>query len=320
MGEQMKVFVTRKLPGNAIERLSAGMDIDLRDETVPVSGEELRERIRDKAALLCLLTDHIDEGLMDIAPGLKIISNYAVGYDNIDMAAARKRHIVVTNTPGVLNDATADLTWALLFAAARRIVEADAFLRSSSWQGWDPSCMLGANIFGQCLGVIGAGRIGTAVALRAAGFNMKVLYADAFKNEVLEQRVGARRVEMDALLGQADFVSLHVPLGPDTCHLIGRSAFKRMKPSAVLVNTSRGAIIDEAALAEALVAGEIAGAGLDVFEHEPAVFPGLLEAPNTVLVPHIASATWSTRAKMADMAVDSLLAFSRGQTPDHIVE
>lgn len=315
----MEMLVTRKLPGDALERLARFCTLEIWGADAPIPRPELLRRIAGKSGLLCLLTDPIDAAVMDAAGNLRIIANYAVGYDNIDLPAARVRGIVVTNTPGVLTDATAELAWALLFAAARRIAEADGYLRSGAWQGWDPNLMLGYDITGKTLGIIGAGRIGTAFGLRSRGFSMPVVYVDDTPNAVLESQVGARRVGLEELLAGADFISLHVPLTPATRHLIGARELARMKPTAILINTARGPVVDEAALVEALRDGRIAGAGLDVFEGEPAVHPGLLDLRNAVLLPHIASATHATRAKMADMAVENILAFLRGDTPPNRV-
>lgn len=311
----MDVLVTRPLPGQALERLACECNLDIWEPDLPIPREEMLRRITNKDGLLCLLTDPVDAALMDAAPGLRIIANYAVGYDNIDLAAAQARGIVVTNTPGVLTDATADLAWALIFATARRIVEADAFVRGGTWHGWDPSLMLGHDITGRTLGIVGAGRIGTAVGLRARAFSMPVIYTDDAPATVLEAQTGARRVGLDELLAGADFISLHIPLTPQTHNMIGARELGRMRPTAILINTARGPIIDEAALERALRSGQIAGAGLDVFAREPHVPPGLLGLPNVVLLPHIASATHTTRGRMADMAVENILAFLRGENP-----
>ncbi len=313
----MDVLVTRQMPGEALKRLAETCRVDVWREPYPLPREELIRRIRDKDALLCLLTDAIDAEVMDASGRLRIIANYAVGFDNIDRKAASERGITVTNTPGVLTDATADLAWALLFAAARRIVEADALVRRGDWRGWDPNLMLGCDIFGQTLGVIGTGRIGTAFALRAQGFDMQVLYTDEQPNRVLETRLGARRAPLGEVLANSDFISLHVPLTERTRHLIGPCELACMRPEAILINTSRGAVLDEQALALALDQGRIAAAGLDVFEREPQVHPELLKLPNVVLLPHIASATVHTRTGMADLAVENLLAFQRGDEPPH---
>jgi glyoxylate reductase len=316
----MQILVTRNLPGNALDNLARNAEIELWDELYPIPEKALNQMIKGKDGLLCLLTDSINASTMDAAGGnLKIIANYAVGFNNIDIEAAKKRSIIVTNTPGVLTEATADLAWALLFAAARRIAESDIYLRSGNWTGWDPSLMLGVDITGATLGIVGTGRIGTAVAMKSAGFSMKVVYTDETENELLEKNLEAIRLPLDELLRVSDFISLHVPLLPATKHLIGERELKLMKPTAILVNTSRGPVIDEAALADALDNGIIRGAGLDVYELEPAVHPELLKQKNAVLLPHIASATNSTREKMADIAVENIISFIKGETPPNRV-
>ena len=316
----MQILVTRSLPGNALDNLALSAEIELWNETYPIPENELKKMIKGRDGLLCLLTDPINASIMDSAGGsLKIISNYAVGFNNIDLEAAKQRGIVVTNTPGVLTDATADLAWALLFAAARRIAESDVYLRSGAWTGWDPSLMLGVDITGATLGIVGTGRIGAAFAMKSAGFDMKVVYTDDTPNESLEKGLGAVRLPLDELLRVSDFISLHVPLLPSTKHLIGERELRLMKPTAILINTSRGPVIDEAALADALDEGIIRGAGLDVYEFEPAVHPKLLKQKNAVLLPHIASATNTTREKMADMAVENLIAFIKGEAPPNRV-
>jgi len=315
----MDVLVTRRLPGGALERLALACALDIWGQNYPMPRDELIRRIKGKEGLLCLLGDSVDAAVMDAAGRLRIIANYAVGYDNIDIPAATARGIVVTNTPGVLTDATADLAWALIFASVRRIVQAHTFLRETAWQGWDPNLMLGYDITGATLGIIGAGRIGTAVALRSRGFNMPVLYAGSTANTLIETELNARRVELGTLLSFSDIISLHVPLTPENRHLIGRRELGLMKPTAVLINTARGALIDEDALVEALRTRRIAGAGLDVYENEPRVHPGLKELDNVVTLPHIGSATHTTRSKMADMAADNILAFLRGDEPPNRV-
>lgn len=315
----MEVLITRTLPGGALARLAHVCALDIWDKDYPIPRNELIHRIEGKEGLLCLLGDRVDADVMDAAGDLRIIANYAVGYDNIDIPAAQARGIAVTNTPGVLTDATADLAWALIFAASRRIVEAHAFLLNTPWQGWDPNLMLGYDITGATLGIIGAGRIGAAVALKSQGFAMPVLYTANTSNALIEDRVDARRVDLEVLLAEADIISLHVPLTPSTRHLIGKRELELMKPSAILINTARGPVIDEDALVEALQTHRIAAAGLDVFEHEPRLHPELPKLANAVILPHIGSATHTTRAKMADMAVDNILAYLRGETPPNRV-
>jgi len=317
---EANVYVTRRIPQPGLDLLAENCSqVDVNPEDRVLSRDELLAAVRGRDAVLCLLTDTIDAEVLDAARGCKIFANYAVGYNNIDVAAATERGIAVTNTPGVLTDATADLTWALLFAAARRVVEGDGFTRAGRFQGWSPMLLLGADISGRTLGIVGAGRIGTAVALRARGFRMRVLYFDRNQNEALEQAVGAEKVELDDLLRQADFVSIHVDLNPTTHHLIGRRELGLMKPTAYLLNASRGPVVDEAALVEALREGKIAGAGLDVYENEPALAPGLAELPNVVLLPHLGSATHGTRTRMATLAATNIVAMLRGERPPNIV-
>jgi len=285
-----------------------------------LSRKELLDSVVGIDGLLSLLTERIDGELMDAAgKQLRIIANHAVGYDNIDVPAATERGIMVTNTPGVLTDATADFGWALLFSTARRVVESDKFTRALKYKGWGPMDFLGGDITGRTLGIVGAGRIGTAFALKSKGFNMRVLYTDEFANETLESELGAQKVAFDDLLREADFISVHVPLLKSTHHLFNDDTFKKMKKSAYLINTSRGPVIEEAALVRALKSGEIAGAGIDVYEDEPAIHPELITLDNAVLTPHIASATIETRNKMATMAAQNLVDGLRGKTPQNLL-
>lgn len=315
------VYVTRRIPNAGLDLLRpacATLDVNPHDRAA--SRAELLDGVRGRDGVLCLLTDQIDDAIMEAAgPGCKVLANYAVGYNNIDVEAARRRGIRVTNTPGVLTDATADLAWALLFAAARRIVESDRHMRTGAWNGWGPMQFLGQDVTGATLGVVGAGRIGTAFAMKSTGFRMRVVYTSRRPNLEMEAKLGARRLELDELLSVSDFVSLHVPLGPETRHLIGRKALARMRPNAVLINTSRGPVVDEAALVEALRAGRIAAAGLDVYEDEPRAAPGLLDLPNVVACPHIGSATVTARSRMAEMAARNLLAVLEGREPPNPV-
>ncbi|MBM4086523.1 MAG: D-glycerate dehydrogenase, partial [Planctomycetes bacterium] len=269
--------------------------------------------------VLCLLTDTIDAEVLDAAKGAKIFANYAVGFNNIDVKAATERGILITNTPGVLTDATADMAWALLFSAARRIVEGDKYTRAGKFKGWSPMLFLGGDITGKTLGIVGAGRIGAAMARRSVGFKMKVLYCDPTRNEELERELGAKQVDMPTLLKESDFVSVHVLLTPATRHLIGEKELGMMKPTGYLINTSRGPVVDEAALVKALEEKKIAGAGLDVYEDEPKLKPGLAKLPNAVIPPHIASATIWTRGKMAEMAATNLVAALKGERPPNLV-
>ncbi len=319
--KDFNVYVTRVIPEKGLEILRehiAHVEVNTADHIL--SREELLQKVQGRDGLLPLLTDKIDAEVMDTAgPQLKIIANHAVGFDNIDIPAATERGIMVTNTPGVLTDATADFAWALLFAVGRRVVEADKFTRAGKFHGWGPMMFLGADITGRTLGIVGAGRIGTAVARKAAGFQMRILYSDEVQNRALEEETGAVKVDFETLLKESDFVSVHVPLFESTYHLFSDQAFKLMKKSAYLINTSRGPVVDEAALARALKSGEIAGAGIDVYEHEPEVHPELLELDNAVLTPHIASATIDTRTKMATMAAQNLVDGLFGRKPTNLV-
>jgi lactate dehydrogenase-like 2-hydroxyacid dehydrogenase len=307
-----RVFVTRHLPGDALDRLAREAQVDLWPGDVPPPYDVLVERAARADALICLLTDRVDAVLIDAAPALRVISNVAVGYDNIDVAAATRRGIPVGNTPGVLTETTADLAFALILATARRIVEADRFVRDGRWRTWDPNLLLGYDVHGATLGVVGFGKIGRAVARRAQGFGMRVLCTGGAPIE--DPAAPAQSVALDDLLRDADFVSLHVPLTPDTARMIGERELRLMKPTAILINTARGGVIDQPALVRALDEGRIAGAGLDVAAVEP-IPPGdgLLRAPNTVLLPHIGSASHATRERMSAMAVDNTLAALRNE-------
>ncbi len=317
----MKIYVTRPIPQAGLDILRhVYPDYKMNQDDRVLERHELLAAVEGLDGLLSLLTDRIDGELLDAAgPQLKIVANHAVGFDNIDLKAATERGVLITNTPGVLTDATADHAWALLFAIARRIPESEIFLRAGKFKGWGPLMYLGGDVTGRTLGVVGAGRIGHHMALRSRGFNMRVLYADEFVNSVLEKELGAKKVSFEELLRESDFVSLHVPLLPSTKHLINTASLRLMKPTAYLINTSRGPVVDEAALAESLRAGVIAGAALDVFENEPAVHPGLLDLQNVVLTPHTASATIATRNNMAIMAANNLLAGLRGERPQNLV-
>lgn len=264
---------------------------------------------------MCSLFDRIDHELFAAAPKLRVVAQFGVGYDNIDIEAARQRSLTVTNTPDVLTEATADLAWALLLAAARRVGEGERRVRRGEWTGWEPGQLLGSQVSGSTLGIVGAGRIGTATGLRARGFNMRVLYTSRRVNRALESGAGARRTDLESLLRDSDFVSLNVALTPETRHLLDARRLALMKPGAVLVNTARGAVVDEAALAEALAHGRLAAAGLDVYENEPRVHPRLLELENVVLAPHLGSATRSTREAMGILAARNLIAGLADQPP-----
>jgi len=300
-----RVFVTRRMPGDALERLAPHAEVDLWPGDMPPPYDDLVARTAQADALICMLTDRIDAALIAAAPRLRVISQMAVGYDNIDVAAAAARRIPVGHTPGVLTEATADLTFALILAVTRRIVEAERYVRDGHWKTWDPGALLGLELHGATLGIIGFGKIGQAVASRARGFGMRVLCAT-------RTPIGTDLGEptaLDDLLTSSDIVSLHVPLSAETTHMIGEREFRLMKPTAFLINTARGPIVDQPALVRALHEGWIAGAGLDVTETEP-IPPDdpLLRAPNCVLLPHIGSATLATRSRMANMAVDNCLA------------
>lgn len=273
--------------------------------------------MKGRDGVLCLLTDTIDAGILDAAKGARVFANYAVGYDNVDVRAATKRGVLVTNTPGVLTETAADMAWTLVMAAARRIVEGDRFVRKGRFHGWGPMILLGVDVCGSTLGIVGPGHIGTAVARRAQGFGMTVLYAGPGSSDEI-RRIG-KETTLDDLLRRSDFVTLHVPLTEETRHLIGERELRLMKPSAILVNTSRGPVLDEKALVRALKDHAIGGAGLDVYEEEPALAPGLAKLENIVLTPHAASATGATRGKMAVIAATNLLAALRGERPPNLV-
>lgn len=315
-----RIFVTRRLPDEGMRRLLKFTDdFSLFLEDRPIREDELVENIRDVEGLICLLTDPVTKRVLSAAARLKIIANYAVGYDNIDTEYASKKGILVTNTPGVLTDATAECAWALLFSCARRVVEADRFVKGNKFRGWSPTLLPGTELAGRVLGIVGAGRIGTAFGLKGRGIGMSVLYSDYQRNKVLEARLMAERVELDKLLKSSDFVSIHIPLTEKTHHLIGEREIGLMKPSAYIINTSRGAVIDEKALISALKEGKIKGAGLDVYENEPDIPEDLINLKNVVLLPHIGSATYKARNKMAVMVVENLIAGLEGKRPPNLV-
>ena len=309
-----KVLVTREIPSAGLLALEP-FDVRVLHERPPERGE-LLDAVRGVSGILSTATEKMDGELMDAAgEDLKVIANMAVGYDNVDVEASAERGIVVTNTPGVLDETTADVAFMLLLAAARRLGEGERLLRAGRWEWWGPKQLMGRDVWGKRLGIVGFGRIGQAVARRARGFGMEVLYHNRSRKEEAEQEVGARYVEFDELLETVDFVSVHTPLTDETHHLIGPKELGRMKPTAVLVNTSRGPVVDEAALADALAAGRIFAAGLDVYEEEPKVHPKLLELENVVLAPHIGSASVETRDRMAALAAENLAAVLRGEDP-----
>lgn len=312
----MKVLVTRKLPESAL-RLLDGFDLSVWPEEDTVMPRDLLlKEVADKDAVLTMLTEKVDQEFLDNARNLKIVANMAVGYDNIDVPLCTSRRIVVTNTPGVLTDATADLAFALLMATARRIPEAQDFLRANKWKTWSPMLLTGQEVWGATIGIIGMGRIGEAMARRAKGFNMEILYYSRSRNEAVERDLGAKFSSLEDLLRRSDYVSIHVPLSNETRGLIGERELKLMKPTAILINTSRGPVVDEKALVKALSEGWIWGAGLDVFEVEPlpASSP-LRNLPNAVLLPHIGSATIRTRTRMAEIAAENIKAYLSGGKP-----
>lgn len=316
------IYVTRRIPDAGLKLLQEKFGkFDMNEEDRVLTPEELKKAVAGRDGVLCLLTDKIDASIYEAAgKQCKIFSNYAVGFNNIDIPEATKRGVLITNTPGVLTEATADLAITLLFAAARRIVEGDAFTRAGKYKGWGPLLMIGQDITGRTLGIIGAGRIGSNVAMKMAkGFGMKILYTDKFGNTELEKEVGARKVPLDELLKESDFVSVHVNLTEETRHLMSAREFGLMKPSGVFVNTSRGPVVDEKALVEALRKNTIFAAGLDVFEDEPLLAPGLAELTNVIIPPHVASATFWTRSRMAEMAAKNLIDALEGKTPEFCV-
>lgn len=317
---QYSVYVTRQIPEAGLEVLRRHCQVvDVNPADRKPTREELLAAVRDRDGVLCMLADTIDDTVLTAAgPQCRAFASMAVGYDNVDLAAATRHGVMVTNTPGVLTEATADLAWALLMSTARHIVESDKFFRTGRWDGWGPLQYLGVDVYGATLGIVGAGRIGTAVARRGAGFAMKVVYTSRKPNETLDQ-MGARRVDLDTLLRESDFVSLHLAFNASLRHLIGRRELALMKPTAILINTARGPMVDEEALVEFLRAKRIAGAGLDVYEKEPRPAPGLVELDNVVCIPHLGSATRTTREKMSVMAAENLLAAMRGARPPNLV-
>ena len=306
------ILVTRKLPNSVISKLETAGAVDLYTGDAAMPVDELKSRVADADALVCLLTDPIDRSVIDAAPKLKIVANVAVGYNNVDVAYARSRGIVVTNTPDVLTESVADFTWALILAITRRLSEGERLLRSGAWKGWALDFMLGAELKGKQLGLVGMGRIARAVAARAPAFGMRVAYAS---RTPVAGPDAWEHLSLDRLLNTSDIVSLHVPLTAETRHLIDKRALARMKRSAYLVNTARGPVVDEAALAWALEHHLLAGAALDVYEHEPAIHPDLLPLENVLLVPHLGSGTTETRTAMADLAAENVLAVLAGRPP-----
>ena len=316
-----RIFITRKIPKAGFKILDdAGIDYDVfpHSETPPTK-EEIIEGVRECDGLISLLTDPIDGDVLRASDRLKAVCQYAVGYNNIDLEEAKRLGITVTNTPKVLTETTADLAWALMLAAARRIVESDRYMREGKFKGWAPLLHPGEDVHGKILGIVGAGRIGSAVGRRAKGFDMRIIYHNRHPNPEFERETGARIVDIDTLLREADFISVHTPLTPETEHMFGEREFRLMKKSAVFVNTGRGKCVDEKALIRALKTGEIRAAGLDVFENEPALTPGLSELVNVVLAAHIGSASRETRAKMAEIAAGDMVSILNGRKPVHRV-
>jgi glyoxylate reductase len=314
-----KVYCTHPLFEEARKLLDANCDAEYWANAERPPREDVLRRVKDKEGLICLLTEKVNDELLRAAPKLRVAANVAVGYDNIDVDACTKRGVVATNTPGVLDETTADFAWTLLLAVARRLGEGEALARSGNWKGWNLDQLCGADIWGKTLGVVGFGRIGRAVARRASGFQMKVIYTDAVRaTEDAERSLNAEFRDLNTLLVEADFISLHVPLLPETRGLFDGPRFYRMKPTAFLINTSRGPVVDEAALVAALENKKIAGAALDVYENEPFIHPGL-KRPNVVLAPHLASASVETRTKMAVMAVTNVVALFKGQRPANML-
>ncbi len=319
--KQFQVLLTGQLPADLLQKLSARANLTHLPPADSGSTQALLEAIAECDAVVSFLSERFSDDVLARTPRLKLIANVAVGYDNIDVESASRRNILVTNTPGVLDETTADLAFGLLLSCARRIVEADCFVRNGNWSGWLPDLMLGVDVQGKTLGIVGFGRIGKAMARRALGFGMKVQYAvkSEDKRVELSEFANCKRVALEELLSTSDFVSLHCPLAKDTFHLIGKAELARLKPGAILVNTSRGAVVDQNALISALQSGQLGGAGLDVFEDEPIVPAGLIECENVVLTPHIGSASVETRYKMAALAVNGLLTAITGQLPSNAV-
>jgi len=314
-----KVFATHRLFEPARKILQEHCEVEYWEKPERPPREEVLRRVKDKEALVCLLTEKVNDELLQAAPKLKIAANVAVGFDNIDVAACTRRGVVATNTPGVLDETTADFAWTLLMAVARGMLEGDALARSRNWKGWDLDQLVGTDVWGKTLGIVGFGRIGRAMARRASGFQMKVIYTDAVRAAAnVEKELGAEYRDINTLLAESDFVSVHTPLLPETRGLFNVEKFGRMKRTAYLINTSRGPVINENDLVAALESGRIAGAALDVFEKEPAIHPGLRRA-NVVLAPHIASASLETRTKMACMAAENVVALLQGRRPANIL-
>jgi glyoxylate reductase len=314
-----KVYSTHQLFEEARKILDTECEVQYWTDSERPPRDEVLRRVKDKEGLVCLLTEKVNEEFLRSAPKLRIASNVAVGYDNIDVDACTKRGIAVTNTPGVLDETTADFAWTLLMTVARRVAEGELLARSGNWKGWNLDQLCGADVWGKTLGIVGFGRIGRSVARRASGFQMKIIYTDAVRvSEEVEKSLNAEFRDMNSLLAESDFISLHVPLLPETRGLFDAPKLFRMKPTAFLINTSRGPVVEEAALVTALDNNKIAGAALDVFENEPFIHPGL-KRPNVVLTPHIASASIETRTKMALMAANNIVAVFKGRRPPNLL-
>jgi glyoxylate reductase len=314
------VFVTRVIPQPGIDLLGEHVDVAVNESDVPLEPDELRQKAAEVDALVTLLTDTVDRSVLQASNTLKAVTNVAVGFDNIDVPAATEAGVAVTNTPGVLTDTTADFAWTLLMAIARRVVEADAYMRGGRYKGWGIQLLLGQDIHHATLGVVGMGRIGQGMARRASGFDMRVLYSDEVRlSPERELELNVTYVDVDTLLAESDFISLHTPLTPETRHFINSQRIALMKPTACLINTSRGPVVNEADLARALRENRLAGAALDVFENEPEVHPDLLSLANVILAPHIASASVATRTRMATMAAENCLAILSGHQPPNPV-
>ena len=316
----MEVFVTRRIPEIGIEKLREEHEVEVSDKPRNLSKEEIIESVKGKDAVLCLLTDMMDEEIIKAGEDLKVISNYAVGYDNIDVEAATERGIAVTNTPGVLTEATAEIAWALMMSVARNVVNGDEFVREDRFEGWDPTLMLGHELHGKTLGIVGMGNIGSKVAEMSQGFDMEVIYYNKSRNEDIEEKIGAEFVELDELLSRSDFVSLHVPLTDKTEGMIGKEELELMSYDSYLINTARGEVVDEDALVETLKEGGIAGAGIDVYADEPhGANPDYYDLDNVVLTPHLGSASHKAREGMAVMAAENILSILEGKEPENIV-
>jgi glyoxylate reductase len=317
--DRPKILATHRLFEEPRAKLAEHFEVEYWSDSHRPPRAEVLRRVADKDGLICLLTEKIDDELLAVAPRVRMVANVAVGFDNIDLDACTRRNVAVSNTPGVLDETTADFAWTLLMAVARRLIEGDALARSGEWKGWDLDQLCGADIWGKTLGILGFGRIGRAVARRASGFGMRVIYNDAVRAPVeVESELRVEYMERNAVLKEADFLSLHVPLLPATRGLIGPGELALMKPTAFLINTSRGPVVQEAALIAALERRQIAGAALDVYEREPRIGHGLLR-PNVVLAPHLASASLETRTRMAMMAVENTIAFFEGRRPPNIL-